>query len=137
VARDIYGVTGMGEFGLRYQLDVLDRFSLKGVFFIESLFASEVGPDYLKSMVELIRGRDHDIQLHVHPEWLRWMGPTRRVRGKNSQFLKDFSEDEQVAILGAGLANLRDCGARERVRVSRGELRGELRHAQGASPARD
>jgi hypothetical protein len=108
--RDIYGVTPQGEYGLRYQLDVLDAFGLKAVFFVESLFASAVGPGRLTETVELIRTRRHDVQLHLHPEWLQWMAkPT--VLGKHSQFLKDFTEDEQASMIKQALANLQDCGA--------------------------
>jgi hypothetical protein len=107
--RDIYGKTSRGEYGLRFQLDMLDSFGLKAVFFVESLFASEV-PDRLSEIVGLIRGRGHDVQLHLHPEWLEWM-TNPPVRGKKSQYLKDFTEDEQALIIERALTNLRGAGA--------------------------
>src|SRR5437879_1475777 len=40
--RDIYGITERGERGLRYQLDVIERYGLKSVVFIEALNAGVV-----------------------------------------------------------------------------------------------
>jgi hypothetical protein len=105
--KDIYGVTTRGEFGLRFQLDLLNSFGLKAVFFVESLFASEL-PARLSEIVGLIRDKGQDVQLHLHPEWLQWMTDPP-VRGKTSQYLKDFTEDEQTLIVERALANLRDC----------------------------
>lgn len=109
VKRYVYGATSRGEFGLRYQLDLLNSFGLKGVFFVESLFASEA-PARLGEIVGLIRDRGHDVQLHVHPEWLQWMA-NPPVREKMSRYLKDFTEDEQALLVERALANLRACGA--------------------------
>jgi len=108
--RDIYGVTSQGEYGLRYQLDVLEGSGLEAVFFVESLFATVVGPSRLAEIVGLIRQRGHDVQLHVHPEWLEWMADPI-VSGKHSPFLKDFTESEQALLIARALENLRACGA--------------------------
>ena len=107
--RDIYGVTSDGEYGLRYQLDFLDRFDLKATFFVESLFASAVGPSRLQEIVALIRSHRHDVQLHVHPEWLQWM-PEPVVRETRSQYLKQFTADEQLALIRLALDNLHVAG---------------------------
>jgi hypothetical protein len=107
--RDMYGVTSRGEYGLRFQLDMLNSFGLKAVFFVEGLFGSEF-KDRLCEIVGLIRDRGHDVQLHVHPEWLQWMADPP-VRGKSSQFIGDFTEDEQTLLIDRALSNLRSCGA--------------------------
>ena len=60
MGRDIYGKTSRGEFGLRFQLDTLDSFGLRAVFFVESLFAWAV-PGRLGEIVKLIRGRGHEL----------------------------------------------------------------------------
>ena len=108
--RDIYGITPEGEYGLRYQLDVLDGFGLKAVFFVESLFATVVGPTRLAEIVRLIRTRRQDVQLHVHPEWLQWMADSI-VPGKSGQYLKDFTTDEQQRMIAQALTSLRAAGA--------------------------
>lgn len=109
--RDIYGVTSNGEYGLSYQMDVLDAHGLKGVFLVESLFACAVGIDPLAEIVALIQGRGHEVQLHVHTEWLAWM-PDPILNGRTGQNLKDFTEGEQDVLLRRALENLERAGAR-------------------------
>lgn len=108
--RDIYGVTGSGEYGLRYQLEMLSRFGLTATFFVESLFASVVGLSRLREIVELIKPHHQDIQLHVHPEWLEWM-PRSMVPETRSQYLRQFTANEQLTLIGIALDNLRASGA--------------------------
>ncbi len=110
VARDLDGVTPEGRFGIDYQMDVLEVHGLKGVFFVESLFSRARGPALLGELVGRIQSRGHEVQLHVHPEWLPWLAEPI-LPGKTGQNLKEFTEDEQVAILGPALAALRSCGA--------------------------
>jgi hypothetical protein len=107
--RDIYGITGHGEYGLRYQLESLDRFALHAEFFVESLFATAVGPARLREIVRLIHTRGQNVQLHVHPEWLQWMAHAA-LAGTRSQYLKDFTTDEQTLLIALALENLRECG---------------------------
>jgi hypothetical protein len=117
--RDVYGVTRDGEFGLRYQLDVLRRHNLKAVFFVEPLFASVpgIGPEPLREIVGLIVNDGHDVQLHPHPEWLPHI-PDIRMKGG---VINGYAPDVQKAIIKRGLANLRaaldSVGASERVSV--------------------
>src|SRR6478609_6242763 len=72
IDRDIYGNTPSGSYGISYQMDVLDRHGLKGVFFVEPLFAEVAGRDRLRAIVAEIQGRGHEVQVHIHPEWLGW-----------------------------------------------------------------
>jgi hypothetical protein len=109
----IYGVARDGRYGLPFQMDVLDRHGLKAVFFVEALFASAVGLGPLREIVGMIRARGHDVQLHLHTEWLSHMSDPL-LGDKIGQHLKDFSEDEQALLIARGLENLRACGV-ERV----------------------
>lgn len=108
--RDIHGITPEGEFGIPYQMDLLNAHGLKGVFFVESLAASVVGPEPLREIVSLIQERGQDVQLHLHTEWLRWMADSI-LPGRNGLNIKDFTLDEQTTLLARGLENLRACGA--------------------------
>jgi hypothetical protein len=108
--RDIYGVTAQGEYGLTYQLDVLDAHSLKAVFHVESLFACAIGIEPLAEIVQQIQNRGHEVQLQIHSEWLRWM-PDPIVPSRTGNDLKDYTEDEQFLLLARGLENLRQAGA--------------------------
>lgn len=122
--RDILGETGKGAFGLARILDILDRHGLPGVFFVEALFASAAGGEPLRRIVELVRkrGRGHEVQLHLHTEWLRLQErplvpvpvDVRHPAGEGEiagQHLRHFEPAAQEELLRAGLANLRAAGA--------------------------
>ena len=111
--RDIEGATARGDFGVAHQINVLDEYGLKGVFFVEPLFADVVGPEPLRRIVDLVQSRGHEVQLHLHTEWLAHMPADRSpLPGRTGNDIKDFSEDEQTVLLARGLENLRACGAR-------------------------
>lgn len=109
--RDIEGRTDKGDYGIGYQMDVLDQYGLKGVFLVESLFSCVTGPAPLRKIVGRIQDRGHEVQLHVHPEWLDLM-PEPLIRDRRGRNLADFSEDEQHVLIGRALANLKGAGAR-------------------------
>ncbi len=131
IDRDIHGRTPRGDVGLGFQLDVLDAHGLKAVFLVESLFASAVGPDPLRDIVQLIRGRGHDVQLHLHTEWLEhiadcglriadstWSIPSAIRNPKSAippysrgQHIRRFTLDEQTRLVETALKNLIAAGA--------------------------
>jgi hypothetical protein len=112
LAEDVYGVTDEGEFGIGFQMDLLESFQLRGVFFVESLFATAVGEGPLSRIVETIQQRGHEVQLHVHPEWLQ-LGAGALLTERSGKNLKDYTFDAQTVLIAKGLENLRACGARE------------------------
>jgi hypothetical protein len=85
---------------------------LRGVCFVETLFAARFGIDPLAEIVGLIRAAGQDVQLHLHPEWVDEIDPppVAASDGKR-QFLWQFSRDEQVELLRAGRALLEHAGA--------------------------
>ena len=110
IQRDIYGETTKGNFGISYQLEVLNRHGIKAVFFIESLFALAVGIEPLAEMVRKITKAGHEVQLHLHPEWLSWMNKPP-VPACGRQQIREFSLDEQTELIRIGIANLQAAGA--------------------------
>lgn len=110
VRREIFGDTPEGEFGIGYQMRVLNEHGLRGVFFVEALFATAVGVERLAEIVSAVRQAGHEVQLHIHPEWLAWTDRSP-LPGRTGQNMKDFSEDEQALLIDVGLANLRASGA--------------------------
>lgn len=106
--RSILGTHRGGAHGLGFQLDTLSRHGLKAVCFVEVLNALSIGPDYLRRTVDIVRTAGHEVQLHLHPEWLAVMdSPPVPHRGPN---MKDYTQDEQAALIEAGLEQLRGCG---------------------------
>ncbi len=107
--RLIYGTTREGEYGLPFQIDRLNKYGLKAVFFVESLFACAVGLDPLNKIVKMIQNGGQEVQLHIHTEWLARMTQSI-LPGKTGQHLKDFSLEDQALLIEQGLQNLQACG---------------------------
>ncbi len=110
IQRDIYGITPSGEFGLRYQIKLLDTFGLRATFFVESLFASSpfVGKEPLRVIVADIKRSGHDTQLHLHPEWTPHIPSLSHIPAVP---MADLTADEQRELFRVGICNLRDAGA--------------------------
>ena len=110
VEQDIYGVTSDGEFGLTFQIDLLNEYGLKAVYFVESLFASAIGLEPLSKIVRVIQDRGQEVQLHLHTEWLDKLAKPI-LPGKIGRHLKNFSRDEQTLLIAEAARNLEACGA--------------------------
>lgn len=108
----VYGRTADGEFGLRYQADVLQSHGLIGVFFVEPLFSGRFGMEPLTEIASLLRDRGQEIQLHLHTEWIdEWPEPPFPGPRRKRQYLRDFSREEQRLLIAEGTRRLRVAGA--------------------------
>ncbi len=109
-ASSILGRTSAGDFGIIYQMERLDAFGLKGVFFVDPIVAVVAGADMVKRIVDPILEAGHDVQLHAHTEWLEHSshGPTD---GRGGQNMSDFGVEDQVRILDYGIETLVGVGA--------------------------
>ncbi len=97
VAASITGRTPDGDFGVGWQMNVLDRFGLTGVYFVDPMPGLVYGADVVAAMVEPILARGHDVQLHIHTEWLEWAKDAPvEARGRN---IGGFSLEDQVTLL--------------------------------------
>lgn len=109
--RYIYGRSSKGEYALPTTLAILNRHGLKGVFFVEPLFAARFGVDRLATIVDLIKESNHDVQLHLHPEWtdeirpLIFAGATAK-----RQNLSSYSLAEQTELIKLGRELLASVG---------------------------
>lgn len=95
--RSIAGRTGDGAYGVGWQMDELERAGLKGVFFVDPMPALVHGRDFLAPMIAPMLARGHEVQLHIHTEWLEWASSP--PVGRTSRNIGDFSGDEQAALL--------------------------------------
>jgi hypothetical protein len=109
--RHIYGNTPRGDFGLPLQLELLRAHGLKGVFFVEPLFATRFGLPPLQEIVGLLADGEQDIQLHLHTEWVDEAPvPILEDSRRKRQFLRNFSPQEQGILIGEGLRLLQSAG---------------------------
>jgi hypothetical protein len=102
-ARSIAAATPSGEVGVNYQMDVFDRHGLKAVFFVDPMPALLWGVAAVEDMVGPILAGGHDVQLHIHTEWLGLAGPAnplaRSPGNRTGLNIKDFAFEEQCALL--------------------------------------
>lgn len=108
--RDVFGVTPRGSFGIGYQMEVFGAHGLRAVYFVESLSASVVGFRPLEETVTAIRTAGHEVQLHVHTEWLKVV-PNTILPGRMGQHMRQFTLEEQSLLLGRSRDNLLHAGA--------------------------
>lgn len=108
LARDIYGATPEGEFGIAYQAELLQKNGLKGVFFVEALFACEVGIEPLKAIVDCIQAAGSEVQLHIHTEWFEKM--SEPLLPQQAYNIRELSKSDQVKVISTAIANLEAAG---------------------------
>lgn len=81
VDQQIFAIHDGREVGIRYLMDLLDRFGFKGTFFVDILLEYQLGPGSLAPVIAAIQERGHDIQLHLHPAPHLRFADDERLRG--------------------------------------------------------
>lgn len=110
--RYIYGPTARGDYGLPYQLHQLRDHGLTGVFFVEPLFSTRFGLEPLAEIIGLVREEGHEIQLHLHTEWVDEANePLLDNITHKKQFLRYFSFEEQAILIRTGAKLIESAGA--------------------------
>ncbi|QIG79092.1 polysaccharide deacetylase family protein [Stakelama tenebrarum] len=90
--------------GVGYQLSMMARHGLKGVFFVDPMPALVYGLDSIKRVVGAILEAGQEVQLHLHPNWTGASADDRQ-QAPHSFELTDYSLAEQVELI-AGAADL-------------------------------
>ena len=106
----IEGETQAGAVGIGYQMDVLERYGLKGVFFVDPMPSLVWGTSPINRMVKAIVTRGHDVQLHLHTEWLQFAAKSP-VRGNFGRNIGDFNFADQATLLEFARDRLVEAGA--------------------------
>jgi hypothetical protein len=133
--RYMYGPQRQG--GLPTQLRMLNDHGLTSVCFVEPLFAGRFGVARLTEIVGLIQEAGHEVQLHLHTEWVDEASePLLSVAlTSKRQHLTFFSQDEQTQLIGLGAKWLQEAGAPRPIAFSRRQLRLQCRNLTGACRA--
>lgn len=98
------------ETGIGWQMATLERHGLKGIFFLDPLPALVHGTDFLREVVKPIVARGHEVQMHIHTEWLEWAKESP-VGGRQGRNIGDFTLADQVVLLSLAKRWLEDAGA--------------------------
>lgn len=109
--RYVYGRSAKGDYALPKTLEILQNHGLRGVFFVEPLFAARFGEHYLAEIVDLIRNAQQDVQLHLHPEWADEIRPLP-IPGatRKRQHLCYYDLSEQTVLIALGKHLLQAAG---------------------------
>lgn len=117
----ILGRCREGDFGIHFQMDVLERYGLKGAFFVDPMPALVHGPSIIRDIVAPIVARGHEVQLHIHTEWLAFarFNPVGRLTGRN---IGDFPLGAQKKLIGLAADMLVRAGAPDPVAFRAGNF---------------
>lgn len=111
-ARYVYGESKHGQYALPKTLEILNRNGLRGIFFVEPLFAARFGIRHLTTIVKLIRDAGQDVQLHLHPEWTDEIQPPIIEDSlKKRQHLAYYNLQEQTTLIDFGRNLLQQAGS--------------------------
>jgi Predicted xylanase/chitin deacetylase len=70
IDRLVWGRVDGREYGLRRLCDILDQYGLRGVFFLDVASITRDGDGPAREIVDFLRSRGHELQMHLHPEEL-------------------------------------------------------------------
>ncbi len=97
------------EHGIGFMMSELEAVGLRATFFVEALGAEYFGDAGLRQVCAELRGRGHDVQLHLHPilRAPRWLSSRQAPVADD---IGDYAVAEQIALLRDGIAILSRCG---------------------------
>lgn len=108
--RYVYGEGRRG--GLPLHLRILNDHGVRSTCFVEPLFAGRFGMAPLQEIVGMILAAGHEVQLHLHPEWVdECREPLLPGPRAKRQHLRQYSASEQAELIGIGARWLEAAGA--------------------------
>lgn len=119
------------DHGIGLIMDVLEAHGLRGTFFVEALSAHYFGQQELAGVCRAVLERNHEVQLHLHPCWLRFEGRGGRPVRWLPDDLHRYPLGEQRSIIARGLEFMEACGLRPRA-LRAGNFGADLRTLRAA-----
>ncbi|WP_432821473.1 hypothetical protein [Trichloromonas sp.] len=106
----VYGKVNGREYGIPLIMDIADRFNIPLTFFVEVFNKYHFGEAETRDVCQYILGRGHDVQLHLHPNFLNFR-EERPSDCKYSDNLSTYDLATQIELIGEGKELLtRYCG---------------------------
>ncbi|CAN5238968.1 hypothetical protein BH10PSE13_BH10PSE13_24790 [soil metagenome] len=99
-----------GEYRAGWLMDRMEARGIRGVFFVDPMPGLVHGPALVRQMVEPIVARGHEVQVHIHTEWLEWVVDSP-VDGRRGGQIGDFSLEDQTLLIGWAQDALVEAGA--------------------------
>lgn len=117
---------GTREWGVPHLLAAFARYGIRATFFIETLHVAYFGDAPMGRVVEQLLAAGHDVQLHLHPQWLYvarangagWLGPDAPPDNCEGRSLSEL-----VDMIASGIETFRRWGAPVPIALRTGGLR--------------
>jgi hypothetical protein len=98
----IWGKIGDKSFGIPLMMDIAETYNIRLIFFVEVLNKYYFGEEETKNVCEYILNRGHDVQLHLHPNYLSFKlnNPLQKIY---SDFIGTYPSEKQIELIKEGI----------------------------------
>lgn len=103
--RRIFGRIGDKEYGIPLIMDIADRYGIPLTFFVEVLNKYYFGEEESRKVCKYIIDRGHDVQLHLHPNYLNFTLPDPTKRQFLDQMFS-YPLERQIELIEDGKQTL-------------------------------
>jgi hypothetical protein len=105
----IWGKVGDKSFGIPLIMDIGESYDIRLNFFVEVLNKYYFGEDETKKVCEYILNRGHDVQLHLHPNYLNFTLNNPLEKTYSDQ-IGTYSLEKQIELIKEGVEILMQNG---------------------------
>jgi hypothetical protein len=98
----VWGKIGNKFYGIPLMMDIAETYDIRLTFFVEVLNKYHFGEDETKKVCECILNRGHDVQLHLHPNYLNFT-LNNPLGKKYSDFIGTYPSEKQVELIKEGI----------------------------------
>lgn len=105
----IWGKIENRSFGIPLMMDIAETYDIRLTFFVEVLNKYYFGEEETKKVCEYILNRGHDVQLHLHPNYLNFTlnNPLEKTY---SDLIGTYSLEKQIELIKEGIEILIQTG---------------------------
>lgn len=108
-AKRVFGRIGNSEYGIPLIMDIGDRYGFRFTFFVEALNKYFFGEKETREVCRYILQRGHDIQLHLHPEYLMFSSSLYNSKTPKCNMLS-YNLLQQINLIKDGCQTLHNNG---------------------------
>lgn len=99
LASSFLGEAHGAQWGVPWLMARMRERGITGVFFVDPMPGLVHGQRIVEQMVEPVLAAGHEVQLHIHTEWLAFAKDSP-VDGRLGRNIGDFGEADQITLLG-------------------------------------
>ena len=108
--RTVYGRYGSQFYGIPLIMDILEKFGFRATFFTEVFCSYCLGDEEVGKLLQYIRDRGHDAQLHLHPTYRFYRDFLRGGPRRETDLMAQLSPAEQRELIESRIAQAMKLG---------------------------